>query len=398
LSFGSRKETIQMHIEPIKRMKGTVYKVHVKANGQHITKTFSRKHDAELWGTDCQRSIKDSIGIPPLNSITFAEVAEQWMTIHCRVCNAPSVVASNASLLKRVNQHIGHLPISNLSKADIELLRARLKAGSHIINKTINRYLRVIHSILSYAIENELMAKHPFKEIGGKKSKLYLTEDQVELAHWQINEALQFVDHAQNKYSTDKRYIGLLYKVALNTGLRWGEIIGLKWDCVHLNKQDPKKSMIVVKRSYCSKTNQLRETTKSHKIRYVGINEALYQPLLETYQNRHPQTDFVFHTLAGTQLKNGNFMKRYFYRDIQEAGVSKIRFHDLRHTYASAFVTNGGSIYDLQKILGHSDIVTTMRYAHLAQDHILSKSEIVVIGKRDNVISVNFNQPQAASL
>ena len=55
----------------------------------------------------------------------------------------------------------------------------------------------------------------------------------------------------------------------------------------------------------------------------------------------------------------------------------KIRFHDLRHTYASQFMMNGGNLYDLQKILGHTDSKMTQRYAHLAPEHLVHVANIV---------------------
>lgn len=57
---------------------------------------------------------------------------------------------------------------------------------------------------------------------------------------------------------------------------------------------------------------------------------------------------------------------------------------------------NGGNTYDLQKILGHSDVQTTMRYAHLSREHILNKAALVVIGKQDNVIAVDFSTQKTA--
>jgi len=56
------------------------------------------------------------------------------------------------------------------------------------------------------------------------------------------------------------------------------------------------------------------------------------------------------------------------------------RFHDLRHTFASHFMMNGGNIYDLQKILGHTQIEMTMRYAHLSPDHLAEAINVVSLG------------------
>jgi len=75
---------------------------------------------------------------------------------------------------------------------------------------------------------------------------------------------------------------------------------------------------------------------------------------------------FVFTEEGGNHLDYNHVTERHFMVAQKDAGLSKIiRFHDLRHTFASHFMMNGGNLYTLQKLLGHSDIQTTMIYAHL---------------------------------
>ena len=75
----------------------------------------------------------------------------------------------------------------------------------------------------------------------------------------------------------------------------------------------------------------------------------------------------------------------HLFRDLRvflkRAEVQKtFRFHDLRHTFASHFMMNGGNIYDLQKILGHTSLEMTQRYAHLAPEHLVRASNVVSFG------------------
>jgi integrase len=72
-----------------------------------------------------------------------------------------------------------------------------------------------------------------------------------------------------------------------------------------------------------------------------------------------------------------NFYKYHFLKDIKKAGIKKIRFHDLRHTFASHYIINGGSLDNLQLILGHSNQQITRRYAHLTPGYLRDKMEVV---------------------
>lgn len=71
------------------------------------------------------------------------------------------------------------------------------------------------------------------------------------------------------------------------------------------------------------------------------------------------------------------FKVRSWNKDLKAAGIRKLRIHDARHTYASLFVMSGGSIYDLKKVLGHADVKTTERHAHLSADHLASVRDII---------------------
>ena len=87
---------------------------------------------------------------------------------------------------------------------------------------------------------------------------------------------------------------------------------------------------------------------------------------------------FVFTEPNGDHLDYNHVTERYFMVAQREAGLSKIiRFHDLRHTFASHFMMNGGNLYTLQKLLGHSDIQTTMIYAHLDADFLKQSIELI---------------------
>lgn len=374
-----------MHIKPIKRTKGVVYRVYVHKMGRLISRTFERKVDALSWG-QTQEASPHSLNL----EITFQELADLWFRNHCEIKKSPASIRSDKTMYKVIQLHLDHGKISEITGHHIENFIAALKKEKRRSNATINKYVLLVQTIFNYAVRNDRLTKNPVRR------HHFLPEDEVGYQYLTQVEAEQFISHTKRKYQGHNGFIPLLYLVALNTGMRWGELLALKWDAIYFG-QSVDQAMITVKRSYCNASKQIRETTKSHKVRYVGMNTVLYRALKEAYERRDPKTDLVFHTKIGSPLRVANFNRRYFWRDVEEAHVSKIRFHDLRHTYASHFMMNGGNIYDLQKILGHSDVQTTMRYVHLAKEHILSKAALVVLGKQDNVISVDFAAQKTAS-
>jgi integrase len=161
--------------------------------------------------------------------------------------------------------------------------------------------------------------------------------------------------------------------------MRVGEIFGLLWDSVDL-----KNGAITVRRIWCQKVKGLKETTKTHKQRHFRMNQNLVTYL--TALKLKSSSDFVIDR-EQVFCSCPSHAARLFRTDTKRSGVNEIRFHDLRHTYATRFVSNGGDIHALSKILGHSSSTMTDRYAHLADDVAKSAAELV-----------SFTPPQESKL
>ena len=156
----------------------------------------------------------------------------------------------------------------------------------------------------------------------------------------------------------------VLYATAVYTGMRQGELAGLCWDDVDFDTR-----LITVENSWDG-------PTKNEEARVVPILDVLL-PVLREWRLRCPGT-FVFPTPRAMFLKSARIFQESFQRVLEAASFPRsirhgkerpyIRFHDLRHTFASHWVLTGGDIFRLQKILGHKSMVMTGRYAHLAPD------------------------------
>jgi len=145
----------------------------------------------------------------------------------------------------------------------------------------------------------------------------------------------------------------LLVLIALATGMRIAEIFALKWSDVLYREE-----LIAV-----------RTKLKFGKMRYVPMTEELAAEL-----KRFPAVigeDRIFPPKRGADGKRQR-VESSFETLLTDAGIKDFRFHDLRHTFASWYMMNGGDLYELAKILGHSNVKTTERYAKLGKAHIAS--------------------------
>jgi integrase len=134
--------------------------------------------------------------------------------------------------------------------------------------------------------------------------------------------------------------------VALNTGMRKAEILGLKWRDV-----DIKRNILY-----------LHETKNGEK-REVPINEQVKTVFINTLRN--PQTEYVFNYNDKRIID----IKRSYCTAVKKSGIKDFTFHDLRHTFASHLVMNGVDLNTVRELLGHKSLQMTLRYSHLSAIH-----------------------------
>jgi integrase len=151
-----------------------------------------------------------------------------------------------------------------------------------------------------------------------------------------------------------------LFMLALFSGARQGELLGLKWSDV-----DWETKQIHIQRTF---NNQRWYNTKTDASnRKVDLGPATMKQLKEWQLACPPNgLDLIFPNEAGQPINHNNLVNRYFEPALREAGIEKTRFHNLRHTYASLLIEQGENIKYIQNQLGHSSPTVILNvYAHL---------------------------------
>ena len=145
--------------------------------------------------------------------------------------------------------------------------------------------------------------------------------------------------------------------LAMNTGVRRGEIFDLTWE--HVNFHTRNLTVEGVK-------------AKSNRTRHIPLNdEALV--VLRDWKAQGEGVGLVFPGKYGNRLDN---ISNGWGAILEKAGIKSFRWHDLRHDFASKLVMAGVPLNTVRELLGHADMTTTLRYAHLAPDH---KAEAVAM-------------------
>ncbi len=154
------------------------------------------------------------------------------------------------------------------------------------------------------------------------------------------------------------RQDGDLVRVAAYTGLRRGELVALRWRDVEIAQRK-----VIVRRAVSA--NEESTSTKSRRAREVPIPDQAASALrrLADREDFTTPDDFVFVNRLGRRI-DGSALRRRVERARDAAGLRKLRFHDLRHTYGSLLVAGGVDLASVKSAMGHSRITTTERYLH----------------------------------
>ncbi|MCB9073739.1 MAG: site-specific integrase [Bdellovibrionaceae bacterium] len=347
-------------MEIIKNKKGICYRVRVYTGPKTVSRTFRTKREAMNWQAKMRLDRKSIYDCDSDNQLCpqkyLSEAAEEWYSSKAEVfLSRKTKVSYRGSISKYLTPWLGDTQIGMVQAAHAESL-IKLLIESKLHAKTVNRHLCVFKQIMRFSFERGWIAKNPLATV--RQLPLpdsvftYLTREEIN--------ALLVSNRGDPIYS--------VLMIALNTGMRLGEVCGLCWDQVSFQSRQ-----LAVRRTMS--VYGLLETTKTRRIRYVPINDELMAYLAQLH--RQHSSKFVCVTEHGTAWNVDHMSERGFAKALRRAELRKVRFHDLRHTYASHFVMNGGSIYDLQKILGHTRGEMTMRYAHLSPDHLVNASNVV---------------------
>lgn len=343
--------------------KRKTYRVDVRMpDGRRVTKSFRRKYDADQFKAELfieKEQVKDT-GIYIKNDITFKEYAEIWLKTEVFGRKAKKTEDRYKSdLTNYILPLMGKIQLKHINYHHARLLENYvLKAGRS--PATVNKVMNEFKAMLNDGIKLDYLLKNPIRGYPELKS------EPTNLEFWSKEDIKIFIEANKNDPLLD------FYIVALNTGLRLGEICGLCWDRVDFNS-----STLNINRSISREG--LRNTTKTHTGRYVPMNTTVKAILLKRFKSKISK--YVFCDVSGEALPYNHITQRFFKKAQKKAALSKIiRFHDLRHTFASHFMMNGGNIYTLQKLLGHTDIKTTMIYAHLDNQFLKEATEIINFG------------------
>ena len=225
-----------------------------------------------------------------------------------------------------------------------------------------------------YAIDNNFIRINPMNKVTKPKSKL----EKKKIDAMTLQEQKIYMTACKNHKH------GELFIIALLTGMRQGELLALKWDCVDFTNM-----LIQVK--HTSRTVRVYDDSSEYEDKVMlnppkTLSSERIIPIDKTIKNilnklylKDSSKQFVFCNCKGEQLKNSTIQKSHN-KLLKDLGMRHLQFHALRHTFATRQVELGVDVRTLSELLGHSDVsITLNRYCHSTLDS--KKNAMEKIGK-----------------
>ncbi len=287
---------------------------------------------------------------------TFSDYAARWIEHYAKIHKAASTVLKDRQILRdHLIPVLGSKKLLEVKRKDIRDLKTQLCNEKGFAAQTVNNILGLVHKIFDGAVsEDELIPMNPVSGVKRVQSV------RRQFKFWTFEEKDRFLSYCR----TENWELFQIVALATETGLRPMEIKGLQRDCL-----DFENGEVIVRRNWCTKTNQLNPYTKTKRDRKVPMSPALFQILAD--KRFLPADAFVF------QGVTNSFGAMKLQPMAIQASVTPIRFHDLRHTFASHLAMRGVPMIKVMDLLGHTKMDSTLIYAHLAPSSLRGITDVL---------------------
>lgn len=285
--------------------------------------------------------------VRPTGGVTFADAATEWLRyVEEDRRRRPSTLRDYRIVVDKVLvPALGHAPLDAITSSHIDAFRSDLVAEGRLSPRTINKYLALIHGILKRA--QRVYGLSANAAAGVDRQPARRSGDFDVLTAPEVEALIRAASSPQD---------AALFATAAYAGLRLGELRALRWRDVDFSKR-----LIHVRRAYVERSEGV---PKSGRVRSVPMIDQVARALDELSRRQWftREEDLVFCNDVGEYMDD-SALRRRFYEARKRAGLKRIRFHDLRHTFGTLAV-QVFPLSDVKAYMGHADIATTMIYVH----------------------------------
>ena len=337
-----------------------------------IPAPHTRKH-AEKVLTERLSQINRSEFVEP-TKMPFRDFADHWVEKYARGQVKPGTLEDYLGYFrKHLFPAFGDIQLSNIRVEDIQGFKSK-KLNDGYKPQTVKHLLRLLRQILNHAVDWDKLKNNPANKVK------YPSIPKTEMDCLNAVEVKKFLDAIPREWYP-------FFLTAVTTGLRIGELLAMRWENLDWVNQRYLVRETLSRRRYEYKGGFTTPKTKG-SASTVDLTPICIRSLKDhdLRQKKHKLSlgagyedqGLIFCNFMGRPLDEKNLIKRQFHTALKDAGLRRIRFHDLRHTTASLLINMGVSPKSIQRQMRHASIETTFdTYGHLFPDTNAKVIEII---------------------
>lgn len=327
----------------------TAYRVRIRMSGYpDQSATFSSKTAAKKWAKVTEAAIIEGrhFSSQKAKRRTLAAAIDRYLDDHLPGLSQ-SEQRNRRRHLEYWRKHLGKMTLAHLCndaepirQAKKGLARSKTARGQKRSTSTINRYHASLSKLFTCAMRWGWCASNPMLMV--EKGAEHPGRDRY-LSDGELERLLEATAASRDPY------LDIVVKLALTTGGRYGEVLGLTWRNVSIERE----------------TVTFRDT-KNKDSRTVPLVEPALSAVVELHSRRRKDSELLFPWSRPDRPKN---IRKGWSKALEAAGIEDFKFHDLRHTCASYLAMNGARPSELAAVLGHKTLAMVKRYSHVGEQH-----------------------------
>jgi integrase len=297
------------------------------------------------------------------DNLQVGEYVDRWLSDSVRDTVKATTFERYEQIARlHLKPSLGRVKLKGLTPAHVRgLYREKLEAGSSA--RTVRYMHTTLHKALKQAVMDGLIPRNATEAVTPPQSS---REEMCPLTPEQAKLLLQVAHEAGDR-------LAALYVLAIHTGLRQGELLGLKWDDVDLEdgSLQVRRTLAITRNGPVLTSPKTTGSRRSVKLTSKAI-EALKRHLerqlgeIDRIGSLWSENGLIFASEKGEPINRHNLTRRSFKPLLKRAGLPQIRFHDLRHTCATLLLTRNVNVKIVSEMLGHSTIAITLdTYSHV---------------------------------
>lgn len=354
---------------------------------RHFETVRGRKGDAQRRLTELLSSLDKGVYTPP-GKLTLAEHLHQWLEGYVKTnCSARTLDTIQSIVEHHLIPALGHIQLKQLNPQVIQAYYG--KACEKLSARSVHYHHRILKQSLKYAVRQSYLGRNPCELVDPpsprKKPMRTLTPGELEVLL---------------EYASGNQFYPVIY-TAVSTGLRQAELLGLRWRDVDpdITLSLSVNRVLYKRRGVC----EFKEPKTEHSRRRVAMTPKLALYLKEYRAERESLyrslgkeltiDDLVFASVEGKPI-DPSVLSHNFNRIARRTGLEGVRFHDLRHTFASLMLLRGAKPKVISEALGHSSVAFTMD----VYSHIIEGMQSDAMALLDEVLPAGSTQKNNANL